>query len=62
MGAGDLNHRQFAQQVDLYTSGLSVSSHICAHHSNELGYEQVIVCIYLFIYVSVLYSEKISKD
>ena len=41
MGAGDLNHRQFAQQIDLYTGGLHVSPHICAHHSNELGYEQV---------------------
>ena len=42
MGAGDLNHRQFAQEIDLYTGGLNVSPHICAHHSNELGYEQVI--------------------
>ena len=42
MGAGDLNHRQFAQQADLYTGGLSMSR---AHHSNQLGYEQVIVCI-----------------
>ncbi|XP_065906804.1 presequence protease, mitochondrial-like isoform X4 [Dysidea avara] len=43
MGAGDLDHRQFAQQVDLYTGGLNLSPHICSHHSNELGYEQGII-------------------
>jgi len=43
MGAGDLDHRQFSQQVDLYTGGLNLSPHICSHHSNELGYEQVLV-------------------
>ena len=61
MGAGDLNHRQFAQQVDLYTGGLIVSPHICAHHSNELGYEQVIVnytvsmdvCLCVLFYICI---------
>ena len=43
MGAGDLDHRQFAQQVDLYTGGLNLSPHICSHHSNKLGYEQVLL-------------------
>ena len=41
MGAGNLCHRQFAQQVDLYTGGLNLTPHICSHHSNDLGYEQV---------------------
>lgn len=40
MGAGDLDHRQFAQECDLYTSGLSVSPHVCSHHTAPLSYEQ----------------------
>ena len=54
MGAGSLNHRQFAQQIDLYTGGLHVSPHICAHHSNESGYEQVTngYCV-LYVYVHI---------
>eukprot|EP00731_Ephydatia_muelleri_P032052 Em0023g559a len=40
MGAGDLDHRQFAQECDLYTGGLFVSPHVCSHHTSPLGYEQ----------------------
>ena len=40
MGAGDLDYRQFAQECDLYTGGLSVSPHVASHHTTPLGYEQ----------------------
>ena len=40
MGAGDLDHRQFAQQCDLYTGGLHVSPHVTQHHTNLCGYDQ----------------------
>ena len=40
MGAGDLDHRQFAQQCDLYTGGLHVSPHVAQHHTNMCGYDQ----------------------
>ena len=40
MGAGDLDHRQFAQQCDLYTGGLHVSPHVAQHHTNMSGYDQ----------------------
>ena len=40
MGAGDLDHRQFAQQCDLYTGGLHISPHVTQHHTNLCGYDQ----------------------
>ena len=43
MGAGDLDYRQFAQQCDLYTGGLSASPYISAHHTVSHGYDQGIM-------------------
>ncbi len=40
MGAGGLDHRQFAQQCDLYTGGLSVCPHVVSHHTHPSGYDQ----------------------
>lgn len=43
MGAGDLDFRQFAQQSDLYTGGLSASPYISAHHTTSYGYDEGIL-------------------
>lgn len=40
MGAGDLDSRQFSLQCDLYSGGLNVSPHVCAHHSTVNGFDQ----------------------
>ena len=53
MGAGDIDHRQFAQQVDLYTGSLNLTPHICSHHSNYLGYEQVYIAYLVALYIMV---------
>lgn len=37
-----MDHRQLAEQTDLYTGGsLSVGAHVAGHHSNPLEFEQV---------------------
>lgn len=41
LGAGDMNHRDFSQECDLHTGGLSVSPHLCQHHTVLSSYEQV---------------------
>ena len=40
MGAGDLDHRQFAHECDEYTGGLSMTPHVVAHHSSAAGFDQ----------------------
>ena len=41
MGAGSLDYKEMAQQIELATGGLSVSAHICSHHTDPNTYEQV---------------------
>ena len=41
MGAGSMNYKEMAQQVELATGGLSVSTHVCSHHTEPNTFEQV---------------------
>ena len=41
MGAGNMNYKEMAQQIELATGGLSVSTHVCSHHTHPNTYEQV---------------------
>ena len=56
LGAGDLNHRDFSQECDLHTGGLSVSPHLFQHHTVVSSYEQVkwiiLDCTYVVVQIS----------
>lgn len=40
MGAGDMDHRQFAQLCDLCCGGLSAIPHLSVHHSSSAAIDQ----------------------
>ncbi|XP_065057689.1 presequence protease, mitochondrial-like [Rhopilema esculentum] len=39
MGAGSMNYEQLAQEVEMYTGGLSVGPHIVPHHTDQDKFE-----------------------
>lgn len=41
MGAGQRNYEDLAQEMEMYTGGLSVSPHIVNHHSQLDRFELV---------------------
>lgn len=47
MGCGALDYKQQAQQMELRTGGMSVSTHIIPDSTQLDVYEQVCVCVWL---------------
>ena len=49
MGAGQKNYEELAQEMEMYTGGLGVSTHLVSHHTETDQFELVgIACMILF--------------
>ena len=50
MGAGQKNYEELAQEMEMYTGGLGVSTHLVSHHTETDQFELVgIACTMLFL-------------
>ena len=56
MGAGSMNYEQLAQEVEMYTGGLSLGPHIVPHHTDQDKFELVSVLRDYFSFLFILVS------